>query len=828
MQGFWRDLRYGFRMLVKSPGFTAIAVITLALGIGANTAIFSVVNAVLLEPLPYKDAGKLVQVWSTMISQGVPISGASPPDFREWSRRNNSFTGMDAFYYGNFDLSSQGAEPSRLQGAAISPGMFSLLGVNPALGRGFLDDEAVWGHHRVVLLSDALWRAKFAADPGVLGRTIHLDGKDFSVVGVTPRGMPFFDDLPPVDLYVPMAYAPGDGMNTRGNHYLYVVARLKPGVTLGQAQSEMAQIDAQLEKEFPENKGLGAKVVSVRDQLVGDVRTTLLVLLGAVALVLLIACVNVANLMLARATARDQEFAVRVAMGASRTRLVCQLLLESLPIALLGGLGGMLLAVWGTSFLVSLIPSSLPRFNPIAVNGGVLAFTAGISLFTALLFGLAPALHAAKTDVQDSLREGGRSGNDGRGRRRLRSLLVISEVALAMLLLVGAGLLIKTFAALRHADPGFSPAHVLAVEIPLSPADFPAHHEDQAIQFFHDLEQRINSLPGVESSGATTSLPLGGGGWGKFVDVQERTPPASLGQVPVVRFQLSTSGYFPAIGARLREGRFFTDADTQTSPAVAIINDSFAKRFYPGENPLGKQIRMLPPLALLPPGSAFSMGPPAPMRTIVGVINDMKDTSMKQPANETVFAPYAQYSGEGWNSDPVFAIRSTGDPLALTGLIRDQVRSLVPGQPVGEVASMDEVLGKSLSQARFGMLLLALFAGLALALAAIGIYGVVAYSVVQRIHEIGIRVALGARPADVMRLVLEQGAKLALAGLLAGIVAALGLTRLMASLLYGVQAADPATFVGVSFLLGLVTLLACYVPARRAMRVDPMVALRHE
>jgi putative ABC transport system permease protein len=824
----WQDVRYGIRMLVKNPGFTAIAVITLALGIGLNTAIFSVVNAVLLEPLPYKDPGKLVNVWSTMISQGVPISGASAPDFREWRDRNSTFTAMGAFYYGNYNLSTPGAEPSRLMGAAISPGMFPLLGVNPAFGRNFLDGEAEWGHHRVVLLSDALWRSEFAADPGVLGRVIHLDGEQFTVVGVLPHGMPFFDDLPPVDLYVPLAYAPGDNMNSRNNHFLYVVARLKPGVALAQAQSEMARIAAQLENEFPMNKGLGAKVISVRDQLVGDVRTTLLVLLGAVAFVLLIACVNVANLMLARATARQQEFAVRAALGASRTRLVGQLLLEALPIALLGGLGGILLAMWGTSLLVSLIPSSLPRFNPIAVNGGVLAFTAVISLLTALLFGLAPALHASKTDVQESLREGGRGGNDGRSRSYLRSLLVISEVALAMLLLVGSGLLIKTFAALRHADPGFSAAHVLAVDLPLSPADFPSHHEDQALEFFHNLVERIDTLPGVKSSGATTSLPLGGGGWGKFVDVQGRTPPASLDQVPVVRFQLSTSGYFPAIGARLKKGRFFTDADTQTSFGVAIINESFAKRFFPGENPLGKQIRMRPPLALLPPDELSSSGPMAPMRTIVGVISDMKDTAINQPALETVFAPYSQYGGEGWNSDPTIVVRSTGDPLALTGLIRDLIHSLVPGQPVGQTATMDEVLGKSLSQARFSMLLLTLFAGLALALAAIGIYGVMAYSVVQRSHEIGIRIALGAHPANVLRLVLAQGAKLALAGLLIGIAAAFGFTRLMSSLLYGVQAADPVTFTGVAILLGVVTLFACYVPARRAMSVDPIIALRHE
>jgi putative ABC transport system permease protein len=828
MRRIWQEMMLGMRMIRKSPGFALVAVLTLALGIGANSAIFSVVNAVLLEPLPYKDPGKLAFVWTTMISQGVPTSGMAAPDFREMRDRNTVFSGMAAYNYSNFDLSSAGEEPSQLLGGVISPAMFSVLGVNPVLGRGFTPDEEQWGHNRVLLLSYALWQSRFGGESDVLGRRIHLDDADFTIVGVMPRAMPFFNDVPPVAFWVPLSYAPNDGMDSRANHYLNVVARLKPGVTLAQAQSEASRLASQIEKQYPENKGLGAKVESVRDNLVGDVSTALFVLLGAVAFVLLIACVNVANLMLARASAREQEFAVRRALGGNSRRLAGQLVLESLPIAFLGGVCGILLAMWGVSALTSLIPSSLPRFNPIAINPGVLLFTVVISLLAAVLSSLAPALHATKADIQDALREGGRSGNDSRARRRMRGFLVVSEIALAMLLLVGAGLLIKTFSALHRADPGFSPDHVLTMQVPLSPSDFPDGHEDQAIQFFNDLAQRIRTLPGVTSAGFTTTLPLGfGGGWGKNVDIQGHTPPTSLDQVPIVRFQLSTAGYFPAIGARLRAGRFFSDADNQKSPSVAIVNESFVKKFYPNENPIGKSIRMQPPLNLMPPGSALGRRV-APLRTIVGVIGDMKDEALARPSLATVFVPYAQHRNEGWDPDAMLAVNTTGDPLALAPGVRDQVRSLLPDQPLARIYTMDQLLDKSLSQTRFSALLLSIFAALAVLLAAIGIYGVMAYSVTQRTREIGIRVAIGARAADVLGLIFKQGAKLALAGVATGAVASAGLTRLMASLLYGVSPTDPLTFVVVAGGLIVVGLLACSIPALRAARVDPIVALRHQ
>jgi putative ABC transport system permease protein len=538
--------------------------------------------------------------------------------------------------------------------------------------------------------------------------------------------------------------------------------------------------------------------------------------------------VNIANLMLARATARQQEFAVRAAMGAGRGRLLVQLLLESVPIAIFGGAAGVMLASWGIKLLESLIPRDLPRFNPIAINTGVLVFSAAISLLTTLFLALAPALFASKGDIQETLREGGRSGLEHRGSGKLRSFLVVSEVAMAVLLLAGAGLLIKTFGALRHADPGFSADHVVTMQMQLSPeTDFPNGHQDAAIQFYRDLSERVNALPGIRASGITTTLPLGFGmGWGKNLDIHGHTPPTSLDNVPIVRFQLSTPGYLPAIAARLRDGRFFSQTDSQTAPGVAIINEALARQFFPNENPVGKSIRMFPPTALLPPEARKPETWPA-WRTIVGVIADMKDQAINRPAFPTVYAPYAQYHNEGWGMT-IFAVRTTGDPLAGTAMIRDQIHSLLPNQPISEVASMEQLLARSLSRARFSMLLLSIFAALALVLAAGGIYGVMAYAVAQRTREFGVRLALGAQPGDVLGMVLMGGGKLAAFGLVLGLIGAMGMSYFLRSQLYGVSSSDPVTYATVALLLGLVALAACYLPARRATRVDPLVALRYE
>src|SRR5260370_2118521 len=583
MQSILQDLRFGARALARNKAFTAVAVLMLALGIGANTAIFSVVNAVLLESVPYKDPGKLVFVWSTMISQGVPISGAAAPDFREWRTRNHVFEGMVAYTYENYNLALPGEDPSRVQGAAVSPETFSLLGVNPVLGRTFLPEEEQWGRHHAVLLSYSFWQTHFGGQQNVLGRNLHVGSAEYAIVGVMPKCMPFFDDLPRVDVWVPLSYAPKDGMNTRGNHYLNVVARLTSDVRIERATTEMAGIAKQIEQQFPENKRLSTKVVTVREQLVGDVRPALLILLGAVAFVLLIACVNIANLMLARATARQQEFAVRSAMVARRGRVLTHLLLESLPIAIFGGGAGIVLASWGIKLLESRIPTDLPRFNAIAINTSVLVFSAAISLLTTLFLALAPALFASKGDIQETLREGGRGGMEQHGSGRLRSLLVVSEVAMAVLLLACAVLLLKTFGALPHTYPGFSPDHLLTMQMQLSPeTDFPNGHTDAAIQFYRNLSARVDALPGVKNSGITTTLPLGFGmGWGKYFDALVHTPPTSLDNVPDVRFQLSTPGCLVTIAARLRDGRLFSEGDSQSAPGVAIINETLAGQFFP-------------------------------------------------------------------------------------------------------------------------------------------------------------------------------------------------------------------------------------------------------
>jgi putative ABC transport system permease protein len=824
-----QDARFGLRMLRKNPGFAAVAILTLALGIGANTAIFSVVNAVLLKGLPYKDPAKLVFVWSTFITQGIPESGSSFPDFQSMQEQNRSFSGMAASARATFNVAAANQEPARVNGAQITSELFPLLGVQPALGRTFVRDDEKWGQHRVAVLSYGMWQDKFGGDPKLVGRTMRVNGEEFTIVGVMPRGMPFFSDLPQANLFVPLAYAPKDEMASRDNHYLTLTARLKPGATAAQAQADMTLIMSRIEKDFPVNKGVGAEVSPLRDDLVGDARPALLVLLGAVGFVLLIACVNVANLMLARATAREQEFAVRSAMGATRTHLLVQLLVESSPIALLGCAGGILLAVWGIRILQPLIPSDLPRFNAIEVNGAVLAFTVAISLVTAVLFSLAPTLHAMKTDVQEALRELGRGGSDGRGRNKLRNALVVSEVALALLLLVGAGLLMRTFGALSRADAGFSPDHVLTMEIQIT-GDDGEGHENRTMQFFDALSERVRALPHVANAGVTTVLPLGVGyGWGKYVTVEGHPSPSSLEKVPIASFQLSSPGYLQGIGARLKDGRLFEKGDDAQAMKVAVVNEAFVRKFLGTENPIGRSIRMMPPLELLPQDQLAQLhGEYAPMRTIVGVIGDMKDTTLNAPATATVFAPYAQFRNEGFSSSMTLAVKTTGDPAALAGAVRDAVHSLRPDQPVANVSTMNDVVAKSLSQARFSVTLLGIFAVFALILSSVGIYGVMAYVVALRTRELGIRLAMGAQKSDLLGLVMRHGGILAAAGIVVGVGAGIGLMRLLRSMLFGVSSTDPVTFASVAILLMLVALAACYLPARRAMRVDPMVALRHE
>jgi putative ABC transport system permease protein len=833
MNSLLQDLRFGLRMLVKNPIFALVAIVTLALGIGANTAIFSVVDAVLMRPLPYPEANRLVFLWSTMNSQGVPQSGSAVPDYQGWRDRNQSFDGLAAFYNGDFNLSSTGSQPELIQGAYITANLFQVLKISPLSGRLFTSEEEQFGRNHVVLLSYGLWQRRFASDRNIVGRDIKLGGESYTVAGVMPRGLPFFDNLPEVDLWTPLSFAPKDNMATRNNHFINLVGRLKPGVTVEQAQQDTSAIAKTMYGETPGELGLGALVVPVQEQIAGDSRTGLLVLLGAVAFVLLVACVNVANLLLARASAREKELAIRASLGASRTRIVRQVIIECLPLGVIGGLLGLLLAIWGIDLLSSLLPASLPRGNPISVNSRVLLFTFALALLTILFFGLLPALQAAKADVRESLNEGGRSGIGSRKQGRMRRLLVIAEVALALVLLVASGLMVRSFIKLRHVDVGFTEHNVLTLRVPLPKAKYPTPKtaddpsDPAGLAFYEQLLERVRSLPGVKSATAATLLPLGAGqGWGKFLSVEGQAAD-STDKVPLVRFALVSPDYFRAFGVALRQGRSFATDDKSTSQPVAIINETLARRFFPNENPVGKTIWMGPPENLLPPEALTLVGR-FPRRLIVGVASDVKGGSLNQPTPALVYAPLTQHRREGWSNNLMLAVQTSTTPEALTSAIREQVRALDPDQPVTSIRTMDQLLDRTLSEAKFGLLLFGLFAALALVLAAIGIYGVMATAVTQRTHEIGLRMALGAQKRDVLRLVIGEGMILVLIGIAAGLASAAALTRLMSTLLFGVSTTDPVTFAVITLLLTTVALLACFIPARRATKVDPLVALRYE
>jgi putative ABC transport system permease protein len=808
----WQDFRYGARMLLKQPGFTLIAVLTLALGIGANTAIFSVVDAVLLRPLPYRDPDRLVSLWSTFGAAGGAIGGSAMPDYREWRDRNQVFEDLAAYYYSGFNLTGQDRDAENVTGAYVTHNLFPLLGVTPAIGRGFTPEDEQFGNHLVVLLSHRLWQRRYGGDPEIAGRGIRLGGQTYTVIGVMPQGMPFLYNQPRVELWTPVSFAPDDNMATRNNHPLRQIGRLKAGVSIEQANADVSAIARRIEEQYWQNKGLGARVMSIRDSISDATQRGLYVLLGAVAFVLLVACVNVANLLLARAATRERELAIRAALGAGRNRLISQSMLENLPLGLLGGAAGLALAFWGMELVVSLLPGSLPRHNTISIDGRVLIFTLLTSLLTFTIFSLLPAFQAARSDAGKALNEGGRSNTAGRRRSRLRDLLVVAEMALALVLLIGAGLMIQSFVKLHHIDLGFSPQNVLTMQVSLPDAKYPT--ADSGIAFFEQLLERISALPGVRSAGVSMQLPLDVGfSVGKNFRVEGHPTSGSSEQPPLVRCISVSPDYFGTMGIILR-GRDFTKLDTAKAQQVVIINETLARRFFPNEDPLGKTIRL-------------EVGD-TPRRTIVGIIADAKGHNLTAAPGTELYVPLHQHYGACESNDMRLAVRSSVAPDGLTAAIRNQISSLDGDQPVRDIAMMEDRVSRALSPERFNTLLLGLFAGVALLLAAVGIYGVMAYTVTERTPEIGIRIALGAQIKDVMRLVIGRGIKLAFTGIVIGLGGALALTQLMKTLLFGVSSTDPLTFAAVAILLMAVALLACWIPARRAAKVDPMVALHSE
>jgi putative ABC transport system permease protein len=834
MQTLWQDLRYGARLVVKKPGFAMIILLTLALGIGANTAIFSVVDAVLLRSMPYPEAERLVYLWSSTDPGRSSTYGSSLPDYREWRDHNRSFEELAGYFYGDYNISSPGGEAERIQGAYVTTNIFQMLRVSPAIGRLFLPNEDQFGQHRVALLSDGLWQRRFGSDPKIIGREIKIGGANYVVVGVMPAGMAFFDNTPQVELWTPLSFAPGDDMDTRGNHFVNLVGRLKPGVTIEQAQQDVSAIARRMEDEQLENKGLGAVLRPAQEEISGESRRPLYILLGAVTFVLLVACANIANLLLARAAAREREMAIRASLGASRGRILRQMAIECVPLGLLGGVLGTVLALWAIDLLSSMLPPTLPRHNEIGINGRVLGFTLVITVFTVLLFSLLPALHASKADVHAMLGEGGRGGVGGRRQGRLRRALVAAEIALALVLLIGAGLMVRSFIKLRQVDLGLTTRQVQTMRVPLPDAKYyvPINAEDRldpgGLKFSDQLLARLEAAPGVKAATIATMLPLGaGGGWGKFLSIDGRPAPPSLAEVANTSFVLISPNYFRTFGIPVRGGRAFNEQDRGTSQSVAIINETLAKKHFPNENPVGRTIWAGPPEQLLPsdaqrPRNLF------PRRVIVGVVADVKGANFAQNTAPHVYVPLHQHRLEGWSNSLMIAVETEGEPRGMVAAVRKEIRAIDPELPLTNVRTVDELITRSLSATKFSVWLLSLFAGVAFLLAGIGVYGVMSYAVTQRTREIGVRIALGAQTRDVLRMIVGQGAKTALAGIAVGLGASFALTRLLATLLFGVSIYDPLTYVAIAMSLFTVALLACYLPARRASKIDPMNALRQE
>jgi len=803
-----QDLRYAFRLLAKSPGFTLIAVLTLALGIGANTAIFTVVNAVLLRPLGFRDPSRVVLVAE---KTSYPTVSTSYENYIDWRGQSHSFESLEATRGTTITLTGTG-EPERLNARMATAPLFSLLGVNAILGRTFLAEEDRAGGAPVVILSYGLWQRRFGAARDILGQSITLDSQPYTVVGVLPSG---FELLQPADVFLPFTPWAKTLPDDRNWHPgIFVIGRLSDGIAREQARTEMVGITKRLEQQYPiYNTGKSADVVGLQEQLVQNVRPALLLLLGAVGAVLLIACVNVANLLLARAAARGREVAIRTSMGASRWRVTRQLVTESLLLSLAGGALGLLFAWASLGPLLKLSSTSVPAVLTVGLDRWVLFFTLAVSFVTGLVFGIVPAVRTAKLDLRETLNEGSRGSTTGPGQHRIRGVLVAAEIAMAMLLLVGAGLLLRSFSRLQEVPPGFQADHLLVADLPLSLTAY--SKPQQRFEFFDRLVERAKSLPGVRSAGAASFLPVSGGGGALHFNINGR-PPKSPHDYTVTGYRTVTPNYFETLGMPLVQGRFFTAADTEKAPPVVVINSAMARTYFPVENPLGKRLQ----LGAIPESDV-------PWMEVVGVVGDVRQGLDLDPQAE-MYLPYRQAD----QVLPVFqlsiVLRTATDPLLQAAALRSALAEIDPNQPLVRVRTMEENMAATVAQPRFRTWLIGIFAALALVLAGVGVYGVMSYTVTQRTSEIGIRVTLGAQPEDVFRIVVGEGLRLALAGVGVGILAALALTRLLRSFLYGVSAYDPLTFGGVALILTLVAVAASFFPARRATLVDPLVALRYE
>jgi putative ABC transport system permease protein len=802
------DIRYGLRMLLKTPGFTILAVITLALGIGANTAIFSVLNAVVLRPLPFPEAGQLVRVGQgTRNGPNAARGSFSFPDFKDLREQTQTFSAVAAFLSSGAMLNADGQEPERVFGADVTPDYFAVMGVNPLLGRVFTAEE----DHRksgVVVISYALWQRRFGGRPDVVGQSLRMGTENVKILGVMPPDFEYPIRTEHQDFWEPLNDRPQPGSDERDNRSYRVVARIKPGLSFAAAQADLETISKRLEQQYPDaNTGVVMVAAGLKDDLTRDSRPALFILLGAVGFVLLIACANVANLLLARATSRQKEIAVRNALGASRWRIVRQLLVESLFLSLAGATLGLMFASWGTRLLITLGPGNIPRVNQVGLDLNVLMFTLALALVTGVVFGVLPAIHTSNPNLTGWLNEGARGSSLGPRHSLVRSLLVVSEVALSLILLVGAGLLLKSFVNLLRTDPGFDPSKVVALDIPLSRDRYDSE-EKQAL-FFNQLTERVRTIPGVEAAGVVNNVLLSNSIDVLSFNVAGRAPypPGSNAQA---NYTLVSPGYFGALKIPLRRGRAFTDQDRSGTPPVMLVSEAFVRTYFPNEEPIG--LRLI-------------LDPEQPPIEIVGVVGDARRIALDTAADPEFYVPFAQAPYRRMN----LMVRTTTDNSAATvASLRSAIVSLDPAQMIWQTRTLDQLVDTSIAARRFNMVLLAVFAAVALILAVLGIYGVMTYTVRQRTHEIGIRMALGAQAYDVLKLVIRNGMTLALIGVVIGLGGAFALTRLMATRLFEVKTTDLATYASVAIGLQLVALIACYIPARRATKVDPLVALRYE